>query len=264
MNDRTENNPTDPPSGGVQFASESAGRLLRACGLDCAAAAFDRGTGTTLRHRGRSVYSLDLAGAGDTPQRVFVKLNWGRHRLLPRMTDLKTGQMYQSLPVREWNGIERFASIGLNVPERMALFREGRFVYRDAVVVRQVPPEFSVDEMLESGRWYDLPRDRQSSLLRAMVSTMGRIHAAGLGWRGASSRHFYPRWQTDGTWKLWLIDCEGVHRAWSSRIVDRDCNKLWRAMRESGANAQTLAELISLLDSRRLDTPPRDGGRRAA
>ncbi|MCH7751627.1 MAG: hypothetical protein IH898_05670 [Planctomycetes bacterium] len=69
------------------------------------------------------LYGLRQAKAGDpdiTGFAVFIKKQEGRLRLFPRLTDLKTGQVFLSLPQREWSGIERFAeglslSLGLDV-----------------------------------------------------------------------------------------------------------------------------------------------------
>ncbi|GAB4134819.1 MAG: hypothetical protein Tsb009_00300 [Planctomycetaceae bacterium] len=189
------------------------------------------------------MYPLTLPDETGSEKRYFVKLNWGRRRFWPRMTDIKTGQIFQSLPTREWHGLNRFEQIGLNVPERIALFREGLLHFRDAVIVREVPPLYSVDEMLQNGEWEKLTLSQQSNLLAAIMDILRTIHLAGLGWRGSSSRHFYPQLDPDGCWKIWLIDCEGVHRSWSRKVILRDCDKLWRAMRESCASHETLTEL---------------------
>lgn len=231
-----------------RFGSHAWQDLLESNGLCDTDSVFARGNTHNCRHTGRSVTPLTLTSPDGSETQAYLKLNWGRRRIWPRMTDLKTGQMFQSLPEREWNGIDRFAKIGLNVPERLGLFQSGLFQFRDAVIVRAVPPLHSVDQMLQNGSWWELDDERRSSLLSAMITVMRTIHAAGIGWRGSSSRHFYPQWQPTDGWKLWLIDCEGVHRKWSNRIVERDCRKLWRAMRESGADSDTLTELQSLID----------------
>ncbi|MCH8830879.1 MAG: hypothetical protein IID45_14990 [Planctomycetes bacterium] len=231
----------------ASFGSVVAERLLRENGLDSLESVFERVIDTVHRHRGRSVTECRLQEADGSEVRTFVKLNWGRRRFWPRMTDLKTGQLFQSLPVREWKGLSLFQSIGLNVPERLGLFRAGWIRFRHAVIVREVPAEFSVDELLQTGRWGKIDRADRSDLLKAMIEVMSIIHRAKLGWRGASSRHFFPERLEDGRWKLWLIDCEGVHRGRQRKIVKRDLTKLRRAMRESGADPDTLCELDRLI-----------------
>lgn len=231
---------TPPQDDRTLFAAESVRRLLEHNGLAEIDAVFARGETVRCRHPGRAVYETTLAGDDGGPARVFVKLNWGRRRILPRMTDLKTGQVFQSLPVREWRGLGRLASLGLNVPERLALFRDGLVSFRAAIVVRAVPPSHSLDEMLQNGAWGRLAAEERDSLLDAVVAALGTIHAAGLGWRGTTSRHFFPELDESGRWKLWLIDCEGVHGRATRRTVERDYRKLRRAMRESGADGATL------------------------
>jgi hypothetical protein len=246
---QSTNQPTrSSQRGSVIFGSSAAEELLSRHGLSTVDAVFAGGNLSACRHRGRSVHELRLMSDDGSLTRLFVKLNWGRRRIWPRMTDIKTGQMFQSLPVREWHGLDRFASIGLNVPERLGLFREGLLNFRDAVIVREVPPPYSVDEMLQNGEWDRLTADQHSAILVEMNSIMRTIHTAGIGWRGASSRHFYPQLQADGSWNIWLIDCEGVHRRWSQKIIDRDYNKLYRALKESQASPKILAEFSALMN----------------
>jgi len=116
------------------------------------------------------------------------------------MTDLKTGQTFQSLSDREWNGLARFRALGLNVPERLALYCHGLWTVRTAVILREVPPQHSLDEMLKNGRWQQFSAGQRESLLETVMATMQTIHKAGLGWRGTSCRHFYPQLHNDGSW----------------------------------------------------------------
>ena len=116
------------------------------------------------------------------------------------------------------------------VPERLALLQRGWFWFQEAVIVRRVPPRFSLDEMLRNGDWRRLPQDEQQALAESIIDVMHRIHRAGLGWRGTCTRHFFPERTPAGRWQLWLIDCEGVHRQATLRSMLRDYRKLYRSL----------------------------------
>jgi hypothetical protein len=165
------------------------------------------------------------------------------------MTDVKTGQVWESLPLREWHGIERLSQLGLLVPERLGLFREGWVQPRSALILAAVPAPHSVDDLLRSGRWHKFaPADREA-ILDEIVAIARRIHAAGLAWRGICSRHFFPVRRPDGEWQHWLIDLEGVHRRRGAQATARDFQKLIRAMRGSGADDQTLRSLVAKIEA---------------
>jgi len=230
------------------YTSESVRALLERHGLAGIEAVFSRGASVHARHQGRSVWEAQLIDDQGKPLRIFIKMSWGRRRLWPRMTDLKTGQTFQSLSDREWNGLARFWALGLNVPERLALYRHGLWTVRTAVILREVPPQHSLDEMLKNGRWQQFSAGQREGLLETVMATMQTIHKAGLGWRGTSSRHFYPQLQNDGSWKVWLIDCEGVHGHASGKTFERSYQKLWRSMKESGADRITLERLQSKIE----------------
>lgn len=227
-------------AGRSRFASPAARELLVRGGLGDLDSVFAAGGSAPERHRGRTVWETTLADRSGEPVRVFVKMNWGRRRLLPRLADLKTGQPFQTMPEREWHGLARLEAAGLNVPERLALFSEGLLLFRSAVVVRAVPPAESIDGIIRLGGWERLSGRQRLSLLDAIVETLGRIRSAGLGWRGASSRHLFPTLLPGDRWKLWVIDCEGVHARAGRRTFERDCRKLCRSMKESGADHHTM------------------------
>lgn len=226
-----------------QFASEPAQSLLEFNGLSESRAIFRQGAMVRQRHRRRTVWETTLSRGDAEPMRVFVKMEWGRPRFRPRMSDLKTGQVFQSLPVREWHGLHRLGKLGVCVPQPLALFREGFWSIRDAVVIPAVPPASSVHEMIRSGSWSRLSPERQSSLLKAILAVLRRIHAAGLGWRGVSVQHMYPQLRSDETWEVWLIDCEGIHGAATRRTFARDFNRLWNSISHAGLDSATLERL---------------------
>ncbi len=252
------------------FADDACRQLLEANGLDNLDALFAQAQRLQLRHAGRGVVCRTLTAGVVEPTTVFIKLNWGRRRLWPRLTDLRNGQHQKTLPEREWDGLTQCARLGLHVPERIALFRDGLLNLRAAVVVCKVPPEKSLDDMLADGSWLQLPPDERSAILAAVVETTATIHRAGFGWRGTGKRHFFPERLPDGTYRTWIIDCEGIHRGANPRIVARDYDKLLRSMQESGTDARTLDALQSLIDATialqaaRVGRCPNSRSRRAA
>ena len=112
------------------------------------------------------------------PFTIYVKM-CGPQRLWPRLTDIVTGQVFKSLAVREWEGLDRLSQIGLRVAQRMALFEEGLFWRRSAIVVREVPPPASLSEMVCSGLWAKLSLTDRHAIFDAIARIIDRIHAAG-------------------------------------------------------------------------------------
>lgn len=237
---------SDPSRGNrVTFGSDSARQLLERHGLTQLDRLFELGQSARARHVGRCVYSRTVEDSNGQPVKLYIKLQEGRRRLWPRMTDIRTGQLFQTLAEREWYGIERVEQLGIPVPERMGLFHSTPWSlwFRAAVIVREVRPHFSIDELLSNGRWAAMSQGDQDQILDNVISTLRRIHGAGLGWRGSSSRHFFPERQSNGRWTNWLIDCEGVHRFAGRKTVQQNYVKLVKAFRESGSDADTLARL---------------------
>ena len=222
------------------FDCEAARDLLNNNGLGDVESVFANGATAQRRHDGRTVWDTQLIADDGELVHVYVKMNWGRLQFWPRMTDLKTGQWLQSMPIREWKGIGELKSLGLNVPQRLAVFHTGILSFRAAVIVRAIPLRESVRAMLASGEWQRLAGEQREHILDRMVEVMRTIHAAGLGWRGSSLGHFYPQLDADGGWKIWLIDCEGVHRRATQRTFDRDFRKLTRSFEIVGAEPSTL------------------------
>jgi hypothetical protein len=225
----------------VEFDSPTAENILRRHGLQCLDSVFQAGREAQAHHLGRAVWKTRLNDDTGRPFTVYVKLSWGRRRWWPRLTDILSGQVLKSLAVREWQGLERLSQIGLRVPQRMALFDEGLFWRRSAIIVREVPPPISLSEMVCSGVWTRLPITDRCAIFEAIARMIERIHAAGFAWRGISSRHIYPQRLPSGRWELWLIDCEGVHPARSRSAKERDLRKLERALRHDRADAATVA-----------------------
>ena len=227
----------------VEFDSPTAESILRRHRMESLESVFHAGRDANPHHVGRAVWKTELLDDTGRPFTIYVKMCWGRRRLWPRLTDIVTGQVFKSLAVREWEGLDRLSQIGLRVAQRMALFEEGLFWRRSAIVVREVPPPASLSEMVCSGLWAKLSLTDRHAIFDAIARIIDRIHAAGFAWRGISSRHIYPQRLATGRWELWLIDCEGVHRARSKSDKERDLRKLERALRHDRADAATLALL---------------------
>ncbi|MGE3314492.1 MAG: lipopolysaccharide kinase InaA family protein [Planctomycetaceae bacterium] len=233
------------------FSSDGIQPLLERNGFGTLDAIFAQGLAVE-RYRGdRVVFPVTLTDTDETTIQAFIKLNWGLRRLVPRTKDIRGGQMFQSLPAREWNGLERLRSLGLNVPRPLALFEDGAFQFRAAVVVSAVPVEMALSERLLRNEWQQLPHDRQIEQLHMIVSTIERIHARGLRWRGASTRHLFIDETPEGRPELWLIDCEGIQRGGSRHDIRRDFQKLLRSFRETGADDRTLEWLRQVCDLKR-------------
>lgn len=238
------------------FDSPTIKAALRRSGLASLNTIFRAGTGSHVRHVGRSVWKTELRDEDDQPFSVFIKLSWGRRRWWPRLTDVRSGQVFDSLAMREWKGLKQLSRLGLNVPQRLALVEDGLLWKRSALIIREIPAPASISDMLCDGTWKQLADSERHSLLQCVVSALARIHSAGFGWRGISSRHIYPlrnsaQRETTERWDVWLIDCEGVHRARSSSVADRDFDKLERSLRADGADATILAVLHEIrADSR--------------
>ena len=223
-----------------RFASPEAKEALHRRGLDSLDAIYRAAVDARHRHVGRSVWSTELADENG-PFVAYFKLNWERPRVWPRMTDIVTGQALQNLAEREWRGIGALESLGFLVPERLALFEDGGVRRRAAVVVREVPPRLSLQNMLKDGTWAQLSDEDRRSLMLAVNQTLARISSAGLGWRSPSCRHFFPVKDARGNWRMWLIDCEGVHRAGTREILTRDCDKFIRSLTRARVDQDTLS-----------------------
>lgn len=225
----------------AHFDSPTAEGILRRQGLESLDAIFRAGQGARTNHIGRAVWRTELRDDAGQPFNAFVKMSWGRRRWWPRLTDIRAGQVFKSLAVREWEGLGHLSHVGLRVPQRMAVFDEGLFWRRSAIIVRAVPPLASISEMVCSGAWVQLPRIDRHAIFDAVARMLDDIHAAGLAWRGISSRHIFPQRVSASRWELWLNDCEGVHRARSRSTKERDLRKLERALRQDRADAATVA-----------------------
>jgi hypothetical protein len=230
----------------VLFESPATEAILRQSGLGTLDAIFECRAAAHVRHVGRAVWKTEVQGADGQTFTVFVKLSWGRRRWWPRLSDARAGQVFKSLAVREWEGLAAFERAGLQVPERLALLEEGLLWKRSALVLKAVPPPASISDMILDGSWLRLPQDDRQLILWEFARTMGRIHDSGWAWRSVSTRHVFPQRNNRGGWEVWLIDCEGVHRARSPAILRRDFRKFLRALSRDQADEQTLAMMRTI------------------
>jgi hypothetical protein len=250
----------------ILFESSWAERVLRRHDLADLDSIFRAASGARRRHVGRSVWTTQLFDDDRRPFDAFFKLSWGRRRLWPRLTDLRAGQVFQSLARREWNGLMTLEQRGFKVAPRLALLEDGLIEKRSVVAVRGVPPRASISDMVRSGAWSALAVEQKRSILQCVFETLGRIHAGGLGWRGSCSRHVYPQVGAEGGWQLWLIDCEGIHRARSRAVFERDWKKFARSLEIDGADAVTfeLIDAIGRSPVSGLHAAPQPGRQRSA
>ncbi len=237
-----------PFSGSAIYESPEAREIMHRSGLTNLDRLFSLTRYSVHGHRGRAVIPMALPGAVKAVP-SFIKLNWGRRRVWPRMTDLKSGQFLKSFPHREWLGIERLREIGVQVPERIALLRHGVLRFREAVVLKEVPPRYSLHDLFANGGWERLSGELQQELLATVAKTLAKIHEAGLAWRGVCTRHFFPAQEADESWKVWLIDCEGVHRSRAEKDRRRDHRKMMKAMNCSAADSATTEQMAHLLQA---------------
>jgi Lipopolysaccharide kinase (Kdo/WaaP) family len=245
----------------ILFESPVAEVALRRQGLATLDAIFAGQASAEVRHVGRAVLKTELPGLGRATETGYIKLSWGRRRWWPRMSDIRTGQVLQSLAVREWEGLKTFERLGLQVPERLALLEEGALWKRSALILRAVPPPASLSDMILDGSWLRLPREDRGRILDEVARTLAQIHDAGWAWRSISTRHVFPQRDARGDWKIWLIDCEGVHRARSAAILQRDLRRFLRALCHDHADEQTLETMRDIGYRLALRTTHRGGER---
>jgi hypothetical protein len=154
---------------------------------------------------------------------VYIKRQWRRERLLPRVTDIRHRINVKCSPVHEWHGLRMMQRSGFDVSEPLAVFWQGWGFSRGAVVTRAVPPSRSLRDMICSGAFEAMDQERRNSLVRAATDVVVRLHKLRMSWRSMKVKHFYPEEVAPNTWRMWLIDCEGVYR-WATR---RDRRREW-------------------------------------
>lgn len=214
-----------------RFANDEIEKLLAANGLQTLDDAFRVGDFLSgqhyrraTRHKNKHVVKFDLQGPTG-PTTVYIKRQWRRERWLPRPTDIRHRINLFCSPVHEWRGLRLLEGIGVNVSQPLAVFWSGWGFARGAVVTRGLPPELSMADLLLGGKLLAMPTERLNSMIDEAVRIVVQLHQHGISWRSMKAKHFYPEELPDGSWRIWLIDCEGVYR-WASR---RDCQREWKS-----------------------------------
>ncbi|MBC7817466.1 MAG: hypothetical protein IAG10_11295 [Planctomycetaceae bacterium] len=225
------------------IASERARALLAGNGLTSLEAVFDcgdplPGARETFgnRHPNRGVVHTTLHGDG-TSLRVFIKKQWRHERWIPRWNELWDGTAFLAMPAREWRGLNLLRAIGLDTAEPLALFTGGRFSARAAIVTCAVPAERDLLEMIEAGHLDRLPAADRQGLAQEIAVVIQRIHGAGYGWRSLKPKHLFPLRQSDGRWRIWLIDCETVQTRPTPKQALRERRRFLEQLAELGVSA---------------------------
>ena len=172
------------------------------------------------RHGHKEVVSVEL-NVGDRGEdrhdTFYIKRQWKRQRLIPRWTDIRRGNGFCSVAEAEWNGLRRMEHAGISVVEPWGLFCGKGGV--GAIVTRTAPATHSLQDLLSEGQALTYSETKRSQLVSAIISTIAKIRAEQLAWRSMKAKHFYPH-EVRGSWRVCLIDCEGV----SKNALERD----WR------------------------------------
>ena len=170
------------------------------------------------RHGHKEVVSIKL-NVGDSEQdrhdTFYIKRQWKRQRLIPRWTDIRRGNGFCSVAEAEWNGLRRMKQAGIPVVEPWGLFCGKGGV--GAIITRAAPTPYSLQDLLSEGLTLNYSQNKRSQLVSAIISTITKIRAEQLAWRSMKAKHFYPH-EVQGSWRVCLIDCEGV----SNNALERD------------------------------------------
>ncbi len=164
------------------------------------------------RHAHRRVMRLELTDADGREASAYIKRQWRRERMFPRLTEIRHRIAIKATPIHEYHGLHILQSIGLHVSEPLAVFWEGWGFSRAAVVTRAVPPAVSIADMLVSGEFQQMEPKRRANLIAAATAVALRLDQRRIAWRSMKAKHFYPEELAGGQWRIWLIDCEGVSR----------------------------------------------------
>lgn len=209
------------------FASPGAQELLTVHGLVDLSAALTLGQPVAERHQRRAqrhahkqVVCLPIESAGGSDF-LYIKRQTRRTRLVPRWTDLRRGVGLWSSPMCEWRGLHLLRSAGFDAAEPLGLFWSGRGWSQAAIVTRAVPPRLSLTDMILEGVITSFTAEERTSLVDAVWRVIAQLSNARLAWRSMKPKHFYPQPLGNRSWKMWLIDCEGVHARASSRDLHR-------------------------------------------
>lgn len=236
-------------------ASREIDKVLVENGLRCIDDVFEAGSPLQgalgrlgSRHHNRDVRRLTVKH-GPAEIELYIKRQWRPTRYIPRPTDIRTG-LWRSTPVSEWRGLHLLRRIGVNTAEPWGLFQGAFPDTRSAIVIRALPVSSSLDFLLRENA--DLFRDsRTLEMLSTSISMLiTQMFSAGLTWRSATAKHIYPG-KSNGSWMIWVLDCEGVH----SNILLRDKQRCIRTLVNSvkeidkeGRFTEKLCEDLKVID----------------
>lgn len=229
------------------FSSPFAHDLLRTHKLDSLTAALTAGKDIHRRYDAKSVTYVDL-NYHEKKIRVYIKRQWKQARVIPRLHSFFNGKAFKSYPLQEWQGLHHLRRLGLDTAEPLAFFRHRLNPYKAAVITCAVPGKHHLAQMIEEGALEKLQNSERVKLIQTVASVVKQIHDAGYGWRSMNIKHFYPAQQTDGTWKIWLIDCEGIFRPVKTRHLERERRTIIRLIRQSGNGMSEIGNLSDHLE----------------
>ena len=232
------------------YSSETAKQLLNGNGITCLNTALDAGEVLHRRYNAKNVATITVRD-GEENVRIYIKRQWRHARIVPRMHTILAGKALASYPLREWRGLHALSALGLDTAEPLALFRHPLHPFRAAVVTRAVPGKQPLNQLLANDFLSDIGHKAMIALARELVRIIDRIHHAGIGWRSMDIKHFYPVQQEDGSWRIWLIDCEGVFQPAKERHIERERRSVLRAIHKAG-NGNPLVQTFGAMAERGL------------
>ncbi len=236
-------------NGNAEFGSQAALDLLSTNGLKNLDSVLKCGEVIHRRYNAKAVAVVTLQGR-DEKIRVFIKKQWKHSRLIPRMHAFLSGKAFWSYPLREWHGLLHLRSLGIDTAKPLAIFRHRWHPYRAAVITLAVPGQLNLSQMINNGSLAALNNSSRASLVDAIVSVIERIHDAGLGWRSMSIKHFYPALQDNGSWRIWLIDCEGVFNPVKPHHIERERRSVLKSIRKAGVGDDRIEFFAEQIDQR--------------
>jgi hypothetical protein len=229
----------------ITYLNKNISHLFKINGLDSLNTIFNAGqqvTGTLeqacSRHHNRDVRRLVLK-FDDQPVNCFIKRQWQPTRIMPRLTDLRTG-LWRGTPINEWRGLHMMRRLGFDTAEPLALFLGNLFDPRSVIVTKALNVTENLDELLNQGQ---INNALAESLAIAVARLAKTIDKTDLAWRSFKAKHIYPEQLQENKWKLWLIDCEGVHGNARTKDKQRGIKTLIHSL-ASADNSGTFPELV--------------------
>jgi hypothetical protein len=204
------------------------------------------------RHDNRDVRRLTIKD-GSVEIHLYIKRQWRPTRYIPRTIDIRTG-LWRSTPVNEWRGLHLLRGIGLNTAEPWALFQGVLTDARSAIIIRALPVSSSLDFLLREDAALLRETGGVEMLSRNIVQIFMQLFSANLTWRSATAKHIYPEKIDSQNWKLWLLDCEGVHANISSKDKRRCVRNFIESVSKVDAEGYFTEKLcadLSLIDCRK-------------